>query len=249
MLLYLLLFLLIGIGLILIPLVLWGREIYRRFSGARAVTCPETKQTVAVEFDALHAAVTGLQGKSDLRLADCTRWPERAGCDEACLEEACRTAPYTAGEVAPAKTKTVYHLPVLVAAFAAWVLGLVWHSEYVFRARWLDALGASEPVYRRVVEWLSPHLLSLAVPLLFAYGVAWLLAATRRPWGVWRGIMAGVFLWSALALAALLGTEVAGLPRDLLWIEVLYTLIASVIVGAIIGGLSGKLTQAKLQHA
>jgi hypothetical protein len=248
MLLYLLLFLLIGVCLILIPLSLWGREIYRAFSGARAVTCPETKQTVAVRFDALHAAVTGLQGKSDLRLADCTRWPERAGCDEACMAEACHTAPYTEGEVAPPKTKSIYHLPVLVAAFAAWVLGLVWHSEYVFRTRWLDALGASEPVYRRVVEWLSPHLLSLAVPLLFAYGVAWLLRIGRQ-WGVRRGILAGVFLWSALGLAALLGTEVAELPRDLLWIEVLYTLIASVMVGAIIGGLSGKLTEARLQHA
>jgi hypothetical protein len=32
-------------------------------------------------------------------------------------------------------------------------------------------------------------------------------------------MLAGVFLWSALGLAALLGTEVAGLPRELLWIE------------------------------
>jgi hypothetical protein len=37
-------------------------------------------------------------------------------------------------------------------------------------------------------------------------------------------MLAGVFLWSALGLAALLGTEVAGLPRELLWIEVLYNI-------------------------
>jgi hypothetical protein len=246
MLLYLLLFLLVGICMVSLPIVLWGRSIYRSFSGARAVTCPETKQTVAVELDAVHAAVTGLRGKPDLRLADCTRWPEKAGCNEACLEEACQTAAYIKGEVAPPKTKNIYHLPVALAAVAAWVLGLVWHSEYLFRTRWLEALGASEPVYRRVVEWLAPHLLSFGVPLLFAYGVAWLLSV-RRQWGVRRGMLAGVFLWSALALAALLGTEVAGLPRDLLWIEVLYTVIASVMVGAIIGGLSGKMTEERLQ--
>lgn len=247
MLLYLLLFLLIGACLVFLLPALWGRSIYRHFSGARAVTCPETKQTVAVHFDALHAAVTGIQGKSDLRLADCTRWPERAGCDEACLAEACHTPAYTEGEVAPPKTKNIYHLPVLIAAFAAWVLGLIWHSEYLFRARWLDALGANEPLYRRLVEWLSPHLLSLAVPLLFAYGVAWLLATHGRR-GVRRGILAGVFLWSILGLAALLGTEVAGLPRDLLWIEVLYTLLASVLMGGIIGGLEGKMVEETLQH-
>jgi hypothetical protein len=247
MLLYLFLFVLIGVCLVFLLPALWGRAIYRTFTGTRAVTCPETKQAVAVRFDALHAAVTGIQGKSDLRLADCTRWPERAGCDQACLEEACHTAPYTKGEVAPPKAKNIYHLPVLLAAFAAWLLGLVWHSEYLFRARWLSALGVNGPVYRRVVEWLSPHLLSLAVPLLFAYGVAWLLAV-RGQKGVRIGMLAGAFLWSVLGLAALLGTEVAGLPRDLLWIEVVYTLLASVLVGAIIGGLEGKMVEEKLQH-
>jgi hypothetical protein len=61
-------------------------------------------------------------------------------------------------------------------------------------------------------------------------------------------MLAGVFLWSVLGLAALLGTEVAGLPRDLLWMEVLYTLLASVLVGAIIGGLEGKMVEEKLQR-
>jgi hypothetical protein len=35
-----------------------------------------------VSVDALHAAFSG-----ELRLSDCTRWPERAGCDQACLSQ------------------------------------------------------------------------------------------------------------------------------------------------------------------
>jgi hypothetical protein len=50
--------------------------------GPRVVTCPETKEGAAVRIDALHAARTG-----EVRLADCTRWPERAGCDEMCLSQ------------------------------------------------------------------------------------------------------------------------------------------------------------------
>lgn len=50
--------------------------------GDRVITCPETNEGAAVRIDALHAARTGV-----VELADCTRWPERAGCDEACLTQ------------------------------------------------------------------------------------------------------------------------------------------------------------------
>ena len=61
------------------------------YRGTSVITCPETLQPAAVEVDALHAAVA-----NDLRLASCSRWPEKAGCDQACLQqiearpEACR---------------------------------------------------------------------------------------------------------------------------------------------------------------
>lgn len=50
--------------------------------GPRVITCPETEEGAAVRIDALHAARTG-----QVRLADCTRWPERAGCAQMCVPQ------------------------------------------------------------------------------------------------------------------------------------------------------------------
>ncbi len=58
---------------------------YFRFRGQRLITCPENRQTAAVEVDARRAAVTSLLGPPELRLQDCSRWPVRAGCGQECL--------------------------------------------------------------------------------------------------------------------------------------------------------------------
>lgn len=235
-LLVLLLFLVIT-SLILLPPTLWGREIYNHFSGSRAVICPENQRQVAVSIDAMHAATTGIHGHPDLRLQDCTRWPERSKCDQACLPQALRVEPYTLGEMNPG-TKKIYHLPVLLAAFAAWYLGAVWHSHYLFRTRWMEDLGLTTTQVKQIVLWYSPHVLSMAICLLFAYGVAWLLATSSWK-GIFRGILMSLLLWGAVTVATWAGW--AALPHDLLMIEASYTALAALLVGAIIGGLRGKL--------
>jgi hypothetical protein len=58
-----------------------------RLRGTRLVTCPETGRPAAVEVDVRYALVTSLVGISDFRLADCSRWPERAHCGQMCLSE------------------------------------------------------------------------------------------------------------------------------------------------------------------
>lgn len=239
LLLVLLLFVL-GVALILLMPVLWGREIHHRYSAPRAVTCPETKQQVGVTIDATHAAATGLRGTPDFRLSDCTRWPARAKCGQECLPEAVHSEPYTQGEVPVSKSRRqIYHLPVLLAAFAAWYVGMVWHSQYVFRDRWMAALGLTPAELKQLVLWNSPHLLSVAACLLFAYGVAWLQTWLSRR-GIWQGILSSTVLWAALLLATL--PSLLGFSRELLLIEAGYTLVATIVVGAIIGGLSGRLT-------
>jgi hypothetical protein len=55
--------------------------------GARLITCPETNAPAAVEVDSRHAAATVLSGKPDLRLRDCTRWPEKRDCGQECLRQ------------------------------------------------------------------------------------------------------------------------------------------------------------------
>lgn len=75
---------LVGLGV----LFLFGRRLGRAWStyrGTRVVVCPENREMVAVEVDARHAVATASQGRPDLRLESCTRWPEKAGCGQECL--------------------------------------------------------------------------------------------------------------------------------------------------------------------
>jgi hypothetical protein len=55
--------------------------------GTRLVTCPETRAPAAVEVDLGHLARTSAAGLRELRLRDCSRWPERRRCGQACLIE------------------------------------------------------------------------------------------------------------------------------------------------------------------
>ena len=60
-------------------------DAYLLFRGKRVVVCPETHKYVAVEVDAAHAAATATDEGTELRLSSCTRWPERADCDQDCV--------------------------------------------------------------------------------------------------------------------------------------------------------------------
>jgi hypothetical protein len=224
-----------------------GFEFYRRYRRSRAVICPENHRQVAVALDARHAAVTQLAGAPEFRLADCTRWPERGDCGRECLQDAVRMAEYTEGEAATAQSKPIYHLPVLIAAFAAWAIGAVWHSHYLLRSQWGAAVGLSRLEVHQLVWRLAPHFLTFAVPLLFAYGVASLLARSRKK-GTIIGVADAIGLWAVIGGAALGITGLQGLSPNLLLIEISYTFVASVVTGAIIGGLSGKLVERSFAH-
>jgi len=58
-----------------------------RWRGTRLVRCPETRAPAAVDVDLKEALVTELLGREHLRLRDCSRWPERAGCGQDCLAQ------------------------------------------------------------------------------------------------------------------------------------------------------------------
>ncbi len=65
-----------------------GGSAFIKYRGKRIVTCPETKTEVGVDVDALHAAATApFGGGPELRLKDCTRWPERETCGQECLTQ------------------------------------------------------------------------------------------------------------------------------------------------------------------
>jgi hypothetical protein len=60
---------------------------WRTYRGVRVITCPETRRPAAVKVDVRHAAASAVRDTLDLRLKSCTRWPERAGCDQDCLAQ------------------------------------------------------------------------------------------------------------------------------------------------------------------
>lgn len=65
-----------------------GRYVYvfLRSRGARMVACPETRELAAVKVNALRAALSALRGRTQIRLNECSRWPQRADCGQECLD-------------------------------------------------------------------------------------------------------------------------------------------------------------------
>src|SRR5512141_1289315 len=78
------------VAVILVGVVIYGSTALRawsRFRGTRVVVCPENHQTAAVEVDAGQAAVSAVMGSRDLALQACSRWPEKEGCAQECIEQ------------------------------------------------------------------------------------------------------------------------------------------------------------------
>lgn len=60
---------------------------FLRYRGERLVTCPETHQPAAVHVNVGKAASTTLIGKQQVRLDQCSRWPEKRNCGQDCLSQ------------------------------------------------------------------------------------------------------------------------------------------------------------------
>lgn len=225
----------LAISVVLLLPFLLGTSLYRQYSGVRVVTCPENERQVAVSFAAMRAAQTAVAGDPSLRIAGCSRWPERADCGQACIPQALETGVYSEEEVLP-RSGPVFHLPVLLAAFAAWVLGAVWHSQYLFRTQWQEALGLSRAQLHELGWQYTPHFLTLAAPLLFAYAVAMVLAWIGRQ-GPVLGTVVSVLMWAGFVLSLFAFTGLRGVSHDLLRIELGYTFIAAIVIGFTIGEL------------
>ena len=55
------------------------------YAGRRVVTCPETKSAASVEVDRGFAWRSVLRDFKRLRLQTCSRWPDRAECEQNCV--------------------------------------------------------------------------------------------------------------------------------------------------------------------
>ena len=81
----------LGAGFVIVAIavaavgLLWVLPAYRAYRRRRVVTCPETGKATGVFVDAARAARSAWMGPLDLRLKNCTRWPERGDCGQECL--------------------------------------------------------------------------------------------------------------------------------------------------------------------
>jgi len=66
------------------PVVL---DAYRRYRGARVVSCPESRMAASIRLDPLLVAASAAVGTPKLRVKTCSRWPEHAGCAQECVAE------------------------------------------------------------------------------------------------------------------------------------------------------------------
>ena len=60
---------------------------YFKFRGKRIITCPENRKPAAVSVAAGKAAAEVMVGAPNLRLSECSRWPEMADCGQECLSQ------------------------------------------------------------------------------------------------------------------------------------------------------------------
>jgi len=73
---------------VLVVVALWRlARAWLNYRGQRLITCPENQKPAGVQVDARHAAATALGHAPRLRLNQCSRWPEKAGCGQECLRQ------------------------------------------------------------------------------------------------------------------------------------------------------------------
>jgi hypothetical protein len=84
---YILLTLAIAVAVLAIVALRRALRTYLKFRGKRLVSCPETHRPAAVRVAAGKAAVEATIGNEQLRLSECSRWPEREACGQECLAQ------------------------------------------------------------------------------------------------------------------------------------------------------------------
>ncbi len=215
---------------LLMPL-LFGMNVYRRRSGPRHVTCPETKKVVDVTIDAAHSAATALSGTEYMRLAACTRWPERKDCDQDCVYELMTEE----REQLPGRPRMA-HVPVVVGAALAWFLGAVWYAPPLFGRTWMRLQGLDHDAAHWRAETVFPYLIVLAGFFVLGYTVEWLVVRSGKS-GICRGAAMGA-LFSLFYVAAELGARhvLSGPRMPFTWVEAAYLVAGGTLCGAIVSG-------------
>lgn len=74
----------LGLIYVVFPVVM---DAFMRYRKIRRVNCPEEEKTALMNIDAKAAALAAAQGKTQLRVSNCSLWPEKRGCAQRCLAQ------------------------------------------------------------------------------------------------------------------------------------------------------------------
>jgi hypothetical protein len=77
-------FLIIGSSLFVGAFLLWLYSEKQSYRDPRRIICPENLDYATVMVDGDRAARSMIEGHQEFPISDCSRWPGKAGCDQAC---------------------------------------------------------------------------------------------------------------------------------------------------------------------
>lgn len=61
--------------------------VHHRRPKSNVIICPETLNSAEIQVDRMHQLYTLWRDQKETRLKSCTRWPERAECDQDCIAQ------------------------------------------------------------------------------------------------------------------------------------------------------------------
>lgn len=73
-----------GALLVIFPV---GLATFYRYRNRKVITCPGTRGSADVQLNARRTALTTVFGRPLLAVQNCSLWPRKKGCDEACVKQ------------------------------------------------------------------------------------------------------------------------------------------------------------------
>ena len=77
-------FLLLGTSLFIGAFLLWIYSEKQSYRDPRRIICPENLDYATVVVDGARAVRSMIDGRQEFPIADCSRWPKMAGCEQEC---------------------------------------------------------------------------------------------------------------------------------------------------------------------
>ena len=134
---------------------------------------------------------------------------------------------------------SINKLAVLVAAIVHFCLGMFWYSPYLFGNQWLNAIGKTQQQTQQT-PMLMPIVASFVYYLLMAYVLAWVIVRSGEQ-SAKRGVAVAFVMWFAFVVTtSSIQYGFEGRPAALYCINVGYTLVGMLLMGAIVGGWKSK---------